>query len=213
MNHAALADAIREGIAALDQSVPEDAADRLASLLEELERWNQRMNLTAIRALPDMVSGHVLDSLVVRPHLQGRRIIDIGTGAGFPGLPLAIAEPVRNFELLDSNAKKIGFVTHAIARLGIGNAAAVRSRAEDYAPGKRFDTVIARAVASTAELLTIGSHLLKEGGVLLAMKGKHPAGELGQLPADWESSVTELVIPGLEHHARHLVTVQRKVST
>ena len=178
-------------------------------LLDELGRWGRRVNLTAIRDPQAMVSAHVLDSLTVRPHLHGRSVIDIGTGAGFPGLPLAIAEPAMEFVLLDANAKKIGFVQHIVGRLGLGNVSAVRSRAEDYAPGRGFDTVIARAVTSTAGLIDLGAHLLNERGVILALKGRHPTAELNTLPHDWTYTVTELAVPGLEDHARHLVVLKR----
>lgn len=210
MTHSELVASISAGIRALDQKVPEGAIESLAVLLEELERWSRRMNLTAIRDLPAMVSGHVLDSLSVRQALRGDTAIDIGTGAGFPGLPLAIVEPAIDFVLLDSNAKKIGFVQHIVTTLGLENATAVRARAEDYAPGRGFGTVIARAVASTAGLLTFGSHLIDEGGVFLAMKGRYPHAELSELPDDWTYSVTELRVPGLEDRARHLVALERK---
>ena len=209
MKHEAIVLGIEQGLAALGQSVPRDAAGRLAALLEELERWNRRINLTAIRDPAEMVAGHVLDSLAVRPFLEGRDIIDVGTGAGFPGLPLAITEPGREFLLLDSNGKKISFVRHVIGLLGLTNAAAVKARAEDYAPGKRFDTVLARALAKTDRLLELGAHMLREGGVLLAMKGRDPAEELDSLPTDWNRSVIELRVPGLDDHARHVVVLRR----
>ena len=209
MKHEALVRALDEGAAELGQPLPPGAGERLAVLLESLERWGRRINLTAIRAVDEMIAGHVLDSLAVRPHLNGRRIVDIGTGAGFPGLPLAITEPQRDFVLLDGNGKKIAFVQHVIGELGLANASAVKARAEDYAPGKGFDTVVARALAKTERLVELGAHLLGEGGVLLALKGRHPAAELDSLPSDWEYSVTEIRVPGLDDHARHLVVLGR----
>lgn len=209
MKRSALIDGIESGVAALGQTLPPGATDRLATLIEELERWGRRINLTAIRQAEAMVSGHVLDSLSVRPFLYGRRVLDIGTGAGFPGLPLAIAEPEREFVLLDSHGKKLGFVQHIIGSLGLPNASVASSRAEDYAPAERFDTVIARALARTARLTELGAHLTGEDGVLLALKGKHPADELKELPAMWEYSVTELTVPGLEDHARHVITLRQ----
>jgi len=209
----ALTGAINEGSLKLGQTLPSGADDRLAALLEELSRWSRRMNLTALRDPDAMVSGHVLDSLSVRPHLSGANIIDIGTGAGFPGLPLAITEPDLCFTLLDGNARKIGFVQHISQRLGLANVAAVRARAEDYAPARRFDTVLARAVSSTRELVELSAHLLQPNGVLLAMKGREPAQELDDVPDDWTYGVTELSVPGLEEHARHVIRLTKEPST
>ena len=158
-----------------------------------------------------MVPGHILDSLAVRPMLAGRRVLDVGTGAGFPGLPLAIAEPELEFVLLDSNARKISFVRHIIGELGLPNVVAIQGRAEDYAPAERFDTVIARALASTPRILELAGHLLRKEGVLLALKGKHPAQELepiDDLPG-WKYEVTDVTVPGLESHARHVVCLRK----
>ena len=200
-----------KGLATLDQHITSEQAGRLQALLDELGRWNRRINLTAITDPVAMVSGHVLDSLVVRPWLEGPAILDIGTGAGFPGLPLAIVEPGLKFTLLDSNGKKISFVRHMIGELGLDNAEAIKARAEDYAPGKRFDTVIARALATVSRLVELSAHLVGEDGQLLALKGKYPAQELESIETlpDWEYSVQELKVPGLEAHSRHLVRLRR----
>jgi 16S rRNA (guanine527-N7)-methyltransferase len=204
-------DRINEGAAALGQDLTDDQCQKLAHLISELERWNRRINLTAIRDPGEMVSGHVLDSLAVRPFLRGPRVVDIGTGAGFPGLPLAIVESGLEFVLLDSNGKKISFVSHMIGELGLSNARAAKARAEDYAPGNRFDTVIARALASVPRLVELSSELVGEDGQLLALKGKHPAEELEAIRSlpDWVYDVTELHVPGLPAHARHVVALQR----
>jgi 16S rRNA (guanine527-N7)-methyltransferase len=211
VNSDQLCASITVGLDSLQLDLPDGAIAKLAQLLTELERWNRRVNLTAIRDLETMVSGHILDSLTVRPLLEGRRVIDVGTGAGFPGLPLAIAEPQIEFGLLDSNGKKISFVQHVIGELGLSNATAIRARAEDYAPAERFDTVIARALASIPKLLQLAGHLIREEGVLLALKGKHPAAELEsieELPG-WKYVVTDVTVPGLETHARHVVCLRR----
>jgi 16S rRNA (guanine527-N7)-methyltransferase len=204
---------IVRGAAALGQDLNDTQAQRLATLLTELARWNRRINLTAIRDIDEMVSGHVLDSLVVRPFLKGPRVLDIGTGAGFPGLPLAIVEPELEFVLLDSNGKKISFVNHIIGELGLSNVKAEKARAEDYAPGNPFDTVIARALASVPRLVELSSHLVGEDGQLLALKGKYPAEELESITPlpDWVYNVTELHVPGLKAHARHVVALHRTI--
>ena len=204
-------DAISRGAESLGQALTAGQASGLARLLVELERWNRRINLTAIRDIDEMVAGHILDSLSVRPYLHGKRILDIGTGPGFPGLPLAIVEPDRLFVLVDGNGKKIGFVNHAIGVLGLDNVTAVKARAEGYAPEARFDTVTARALATLPRLVELSAHLVGEDGRLLALKGKYPAEELEAIKSlpDWDHSVAELTVPGLEAHERHLVTVHR----
>ncbi|MDH3550323.1 MAG: 16S rRNA (guanine(527)-N(7))-methyltransferase RsmG, partial [Gammaproteobacteria bacterium] len=179
------------------------------ALLDELEKWNRKVNLTAIRNRDDMVTAHILDSLVARPLLHGRDILDVGTGPGFPGLPLAIVEPDREFTLLDSNNKKIMFVQHVAGLLGLDNVTAVKGRSEDYAPGHRFDTVIARALAALQRLVEIAGHHVREDGVFVALKGRYPAEELEQLKAPWSPEVTELHVPGLEEGSRHAVLLRR----
>ncbi len=198
---------IASGVESLGQELSAESVQKCARLLCELDRWNARINLTAIRDPHEMVSGHLLDSLAVRPLICGKSLIDIGTGAGFPGLPIAISEPGLTVELLDSNARKIGFVQHVIGELDIFNATTVGSRAENYAPGKRFDTVIARALASLPRLIELGGHLVAENGVMLAQKGQYPAEELEDIPDAWDYKVTELAVPGL--NARHVVTLRR----
>lgn len=203
---------IAAGIAALGQTLPEGATAKLARLLSELARWNKRMNLTAIRDESAMVEGHIIDSLSISSHLQGSRVIDIGTGAGFPGLPLAIASPDKAFVLLDSNGRKISFVKHMIADLGLHNVTAIQARAEVHAADSPFDTVIARALASLLRITELSADLVAENGVLLAQKGKYPAEELEELKrhaADWNFRVIELQVPGLPPKSRHLVRLSR----
>ena len=196
---------LSEGVSALGQSLCDSQFEQLETLLDELERWNRRVNLTAVREREAMLSLHLLDSLAVRPYLKGCRVLDVGTGPGFPGLPLAVAEPEREFVLLDGNNKKIQFVDHAAALMGLHNVTAVRARAEDFAPGERFDTVIARAVAELAALAEMAGHHVREDGVFVALKGRYPARELEQLGGDWGGTVAALSVPGLDEGSRHVV--------
>ena len=186
-----------------------DHAEQFDALLDELERWNRKVNLTAIRDRDEMVTAHIVDSLVARPFLEGESILDVGTGPGFPGLPLAIVEPEREFTLLDSNNKKIMFVQHVAGLLGLANVTAVKGRGEDYAPGHRFDTVIARALAALPRLVEIAGHHVREDGVFVALKGRYPTEELEELTAPWSYEVEELDVPGLESGSRHAVLLRR----
>ncbi len=202
---------IHKALSELDQTFPGGADASFAALLAELDKWNRRVNLTAIRGPREMISAHLLDSLVARPLLEGNDVLDVGTGPGFPGLPLAIAEPARQFTLLDSNNRKIMFVQHVAGMLGLGNVVAVKARSEDYAPGQRFDTVIARALASLPRLVEIAGHHVADRGVFVALKGRYPAEELEQLSnTPWGYAVTELTVPGLEKGSRHAVLLRRK---
>jgi 16S rRNA (guanine527-N7)-methyltransferase len=203
-------DAIRAALADLAPPLPEEAISRLALLLAELERWNRSINLTAIRDPALMITAHLVDSLVVRPLLHGAATLDVGTGAGFPGLPLAIAEPDRNFYLLDSNERKLQFVQHVASLLALENVKPVRARAEDYAPGHRFDTVIARAVATVPRLVELAGHHVREDGVFIALKGRYPADELEGVPPEWGFDVIELAVPGLAAGSRHAVILKRR---
>jgi len=201
---------IAEAVAAVAPERPAGSDEKFATLLDELERWNQKVNLTAIRDPDEMITGHLLDSLVVRPLLRGSRILDVGTGAGFPGLPLAICEPDRQFELVDGNNKKITFVQHAVTTLQLDNVQATWTRTEDFAPAERFDTVIARAVGPLARLVKMSGHLVGEDGVFVAMKGRYPEEELKKLPKSWTYDIVELEVPGLEQGSRHAVLLTRR---
>lgn len=189
-----------------------DARQRgqLLALLGELTEWNGRFNLTAIRDPGDMLRKHLLDSLSVLPHLQGRRVADVGTGAGFPGLPLAIAQPATRFTLIESTQKKARFVEHVVQQLGLPNVAVVNQRAEAYLPAAPFDTVVCRAVGKLAAFVGFAGHLCAGGGRLLAMKGRHPADEMTALPAGWQATaVHALEVPGLDAE-RHVVVLSRR---
>jgi 16S rRNA (guanine527-N7)-methyltransferase len=203
------AEKIQEGLGKLPQSYASDTAERLALLLDELAKWNKKVNLTAIRDPDEMITAHLLDSLVAAPLLEGKTVLDVGCGPGFPGLPLAIVEPEREFTLLDSNNKKIMFVQHVAGLLGLDNVVAVKGRGEDYAPGHRFDTVIARALAALPRLVEIAGHHVREDGVFVALKGRYPAQELEELSAPWSHEVKALHVPGLEEGSRHAILLRR----
>jgi 16S rRNA (guanine527-N7)-methyltransferase len=197
------------GAAQLGIPLSETQATQLLRLLDELDDWNQRMNLTAIRERPQQITKHLLDSLSVHAHLHGTSVADIGTGAGFPGLPLAVALPQLQFTLLDSTAKKLKFVAHAAQTLGLHNVQTVHTRAEAYRPKERFGCVVSRAVGPIETFVKGSGHLVVGGGRLLAMKGRYPADELAHIPNGWKlAAVHPLKVPGLDEQ-RHLVELCR----
>jgi 16S rRNA (guanine527-N7)-methyltransferase len=187
----------------------DDASARAAvAYLRELERWNRAYNLTAIRDAEGMLVRHLLDSLAVLPFVRGPRVLDAGTGPGLPGIPLALAAPALELTLLDSGAKKVRFLRHVVAALGLKNVEVVHARLEDYPAGAGFDTVVARALAPLPRLLELLGPLCAPGGRILAMKGRRPDDELQKLPREWEATVSRLAVPGLEAQ-RHAVVLQR----
>jgi 16S rRNA (guanine527-N7)-methyltransferase len=184
-------------------------ATQLLALTTELAHWNQTHNLTAITQPEAMLTHHLLDSLAIAPDLSGERIADVGTGAGFPGLPLALVNPQRQFTLIDSNNKKIRFVTHAVELLGLTNVTPVHARSEDLKPTAPFDAVLARALAPLPRLLPWVAPLCGRDTRVLAMKGRWPEAELKELPRGWHLlSSRVLGVPGLEA-ARCLLVLQK----
>jgi 16S rRNA (guanine527-N7)-methyltransferase len=187
----------------------DDRAESLLRLVDELEQGNAQFNLTAIRDRPGMLRKHVLDSLSLQPYLRGERVADVGTGAGFPGLVLAIVNPQRRFVLIEATGKKARFVEQTTQRLGLSNVLIVNSRAETYRPSELFDTVVARALSSLADFVAYAGHLCAPGGRLLAMKGKRPDDEIFALPRSFRAlAVHRLRVPGLTDE-RHLVELVR----
>lgn len=179
---------------------------------EKLRERNRHVNLTSIDSPEGILTLHMLDSLSLVPHLgDARRIIDVGTGGGFPGIPLAVACPGRDFTLIDGTQKKIRFVAESIEQLDIRNARAIAARAESYTGEKNFDAVVVRAVGSLADVLHNAAKLVGEGGRLLAMKGRLPEDEIRELPRGWSAEATPLRVPGLDAE-RHLVALQRQRS-
>ncbi|HEA3090310.1 TPA: 16S rRNA (guanine(527)-N(7))-methyltransferase RsmG [Aeromonas salmonicida] len=178
---------------------------QLVQLVELLHKWNKAYNLTSVRDPDAMLVKHILDSLVVSPHLHGERFIDVGTGPGLPGLPLAIINPDKQFVLLDSLGKRINFIRQVIQELGLTNVTPVKSRVEEYQPDVGFDCVLSRAFASLEDMLSWCHHLPSEQGSFLALKGQYPEQELAQLPANIRLvACHELRVPELEGE-RHLL--------
>jgi 16S rRNA (guanine527-N7)-methyltransferase len=203
------AEDIRRGCADLGLPVDAAVAERLAALIELLAKWNRVYNLTAVREPHAMVARHILDSLVVLPFLTHGRLLDVGTGAGLPGLPLAIVRPDLFLTLLDSNAKKLRFVRQASAELGLGNVDVVQQRVEQYRPAQAFDMVISRAVASIGELYRDTARLVRPGGRFLFMKGARPQEEIAAFAPPGQLHVEVLQVPGLDAE-RHLVWFEKQ---
>ena len=205
---------LRERLAAgaqvLGIALSDAQCDAMLTLLSELEEWNSRFNLTAIRNPAEMLTKHVLDSLSIQPHLHGVSVADVGTGAGFPGLPLAMVDPQRRFTLIEATTKKARFVEHMVLRLALPNVDVVNQRAERYRPpGAGFDSVVTRALGELAEFVRLAGHLCAPEGRLLAMKGKSPQAEINRLPRGWRvAALRRLHVPGLEAE-RHLVELAR----
>lgn len=196
------------GLAAMAVDLDEQARGRLVAYLRLLAHWNRAYNLTAVRHPLEMIHRHVLDSLSVMPYVRAGRCLDVGSGAGLPGLVLAAARPGIPWVLLDSNAKKCRFLNQARVELRLGNVQVERSRIEDFHPGERFSTIICRALSNLADFVAGAGHLLAPGGCLLAMKGRNPDRELSALGTLGEQAeVVPVRLPGLEDGQRHLVIV------
>src|SRR5216684_964927 len=198
---------LTQGLQALKLRLPPEARRALLDFVLLLDKWNQAYNLTAVRDPQQMITRHILDSLSVLPFVKGPRVLDVGSGAGLPGIPLALAQPQLDFVLLDSNAKKTRFITQAVADLRIKNVEIAQERVEKYQPRKKFNTLISRAFASIADMLASTGHLADAGAEFLAMKGVYPQEELAAIPQHYQaSSVQALQVPGLDA-ARHLVII------
>jgi 16S rRNA (guanine527-N7)-methyltransferase len=195
-------------VEALGLAIPADAQARSLAYLTLLEKWNRVYNLTGVRDAREMVTRHLLDSFAIIPFVAGPRVLDIGTGAGLPGIPLALALPEMEFVLLDSSSKKVQFVRQVVTELALANVAVVCQRAQQYAPAARFDTVVTRALAAIKEILTMAHPLCKPGGRMLIMKGVFPTKELVEVPGRYNIvQVVRLQVPGLRAR-RHLVHIE-----
>lgn len=192
-----------QGLMELGLALPEDKRQQLLDYVALLNKWNKVHNLTAVRDPEEMVTLHLLDSLALLPHVQAKRLLDVGSGAGLPGIPLAICLPALHVTVMDSNQKKASFMRQAKAELGLDNLEVVCGRVEDYQPEAPFDVITSRAFSELALFVKLTRHLGTEGGQWLAMKGVYPQEELDKLDLV-PSQVLPLKVPGLQAQ-RHLV--------
>ena len=182
--------------------------DQLIQLVQLLNKWNKAYNLTSVRDPQEMLVKHILDSIVVSPYLQGDRFIDVGTGPGLPGLPLAIINPTKQFVLLDSLGKRISFIRNAVRELGLTNVEPVLSRVEEYQPEQKFDGVLSRAFASLKDMTDWCTHLPKQDGYFYALKGIYHEDEVQELDKKFEvKDVITLNVPELVGE-RHLIVLR-----
>ena len=204
---------LRDGLAAMGLPLSAEIQTRLLAYLALLKKWNATYNLTAIREESQMLTQHLLDSLSVLSVLQesalaGKRWADVGSGAGLPGIPLAMAQPKLDMSLIETVEKKSAFQRQAKIELGLLNVSVVNSRVEKL-PGGQFDAVISRAFADLAEFIGLAGHLLKQGGRLYAMKGQLPEDEISRVPPGWVVvDCTRLSVPGMDAQ-RHLLVIER----
>mgnify|MGYP001397334838 FL=1 len=200
---------LAQGIESLGLKIDAPVQQDLLHYLELLRKWNKGYNLTAIRDAEQMLSHHLLDSLSIVPFVRGPRVLDMGCGAGLPGIPLALARPDLQVVMMDANAKKTRFVQQAITELNLDNAEAVHARAEDYTAPGGFDTVTSRAFSSLEDFLGLAAPYLRKGGQLLAMKGRYPTQELELSFNQFRLiAVHQLEVPFLDSE-RHLVEMER----
>lgn len=186
------------------------AEEKLVRYLTLLQTWNHVFNLTAITQPKDMVYLHLIDSLSAAPFINGNRILDVGSGAGLPGIPLAITRPDQHWSTLDKNSKKTRFLTQVIAELAIHNVDAIYSRCEDFKPQTRFDCIISRAFGTLTLFTESTEHLLNSSGIFIAMKGKYPEEELSRLPDRFKvETIQPITMQGMDVD-RHLIIMRKK---
>lgn len=199
------------GLSALGIAATAAQIDTLLAYLALIDKWNRVDNLTAIRSLPDMVTRHLLDSLSLLPRVSGR-LLDVGSGAGLPGMPLAIMNPTLETVLLDASAKRTRFLHQVVSQLKLANVEIVQARLESYRPEQRFDRILSRAFASLDVFVADAEPLLNKGGQIIAMKGQRPTQELTALAQRFEYTIDAVEIPGLDAQ-RHLITVTKSHET
>jgi 16S rRNA (guanine527-N7)-methyltransferase len=196
-------------LAQTDIALTEKQQQQLVRYVELLDKWNKAYNLTSVRLPKEMMVKHIMDSLVVAPHLPAEHYIDVGTGPGLPGIVLAIALPNTQFVLLDSLGKRVRFLMQVKHELGLNNVTPVQSRVEEYQPSVKLDGVLSRAFASLQDMVQWCSHLIDESGKFIALKGVFPSEELDSLPAGvkFEQKIT-LEVPNLDAQ-RHLIILSK----
>lgn len=202
-----ISDQISSGIQEMGLTVSDNQIAKLTNYVTLFDKWNKAYNLSAIRSVPEMVSRHILDSLSVVPYIQTENIIDVGTGGGLPGIPLAIIFPEKNFTLLDSNGKKTRFLFQVKTQLQLDNVTIENTRVEKYRPEHKFGAVISRAFSNLKDMTDNCHHLLDRQGVFYAMKGIYPEHELSELEKHYKvSACYPLKVPG-EEGQRHLLVL------
>ncbi|PMH45414.1 16S rRNA (guanine(527)-N(7))-methyltransferase [Vibrio sp. 10N.286.49.B3] len=207
----ALRNRLDQLLAQTELEVSDTQRNQLVGYVEMLNKWNKAYNLTSVRDPMEMLIKHIMDSIMVSAHLRGTRFIDVGTGPGLPGVPLAIMNPECEFFLLDSLGKRIRFIKQALHELSIENVTTVQSRVEEFQPEEKFDGVLSRAFASMTDMVEWCHHLPKEDtGLFFALKGQVQEDEIDHLPS-WcsVSEIKSLQVPELEGE-RHLVVLSRK---
>ncbi|MBK9447187.1 MAG: 16S rRNA (guanine(527)-N(7))-methyltransferase RsmG [Betaproteobacteria bacterium] len=198
------------GLSALGIDLSAEVQAKLLAYTLFLEKWNRSFSLTALRDPTLAVSHHLLDSLAILPYVTAPNLLDVGSGGGQPGIPLAIAKPELTVTLLDSNSKKTAFLQQAVIELGLKNVQVVTARVEEYKPAVPFAAITSRAFAELVDFVELTRHLLAPDGVWLAMKGQRPEAEIAKLPAGVSvSAVHRLVVPGVDGE-RHLVVIREQ---
>ncbi|MEM7194124.1 MAG: 16S rRNA (guanine(527)-N(7))-methyltransferase RsmG [Pseudomonadota bacterium] len=201
-------ESLRDGCLQLGFEFTEDQLHHMLEHLRYMQVWNRKLNLTSIDSAEDMITHHVLDSLALRSWTKGDRLLDMGTGGGFPGMPLAIANPNSRWTLLDSRNRRIEFLRFVCGQLQLDNAELVTARLENYRPQAKFDTLVSRAFTSLAEMISLSRQLQHPGCRLLAMKGKHPQHEVSELESGLQdrARIEAVRVPNLDAD-RHVVII------
>jgi len=195
----------RAGLEALDCQASDEQLTKLKHYVEMLERWNKTYNLTSVRDPKDMIPVHIFDSLVIADYIKGDSCLDVGSGAGLPTIPLAIMQPDRKFMAVDTNGKKTRFIQQAIIELGLKNVKVSQTRIESWESDLKYDAIISRAFASVYDFLTDSSAHLAANGILYAMKGQYPEGELQYIPKQYTLSQSHSMTVPFVDGERHLL--------